>query len=92
MNFQSLKDVIINQSIYESEGRDVLCEDDLNLAGESAQLSGLRTAGLWGSKGKQMIQHCHAKLGHRAHCGLEPVTASSLWLSSEVEQTSSITI
>lgn len=45
----SLKDVIINQRFYEGEDGGGLWEDVLNLTGESAQLLGLRIAGLWGS-------------------------------------------
>lgn len=47
--FYSLKDAIFNQSISEGGDEVGLWEDVLNLAGESAQLLGLRTAGLWGS-------------------------------------------
>lgn len=74
----------INQSIYEDEGRDVLWEDDINLTGESAQLSGLRTAPHT-PKGKQMSKHHHAKVRYWVPCGSEPAPASSLQLSSEVE-------
>lgn len=46
--FSSLKDAIINQSI--SEGGDAGgLWDVLNLAGETAQLLGLKTDGMWGS-------------------------------------------